>query len=216
MRPRIIAAVAALIAASALVALPGPAGSTPQSPLRAVSPAEFEIVAADVVDGARVTATALDPANASAGQVTATTVFGDEGVVPGVPSARPVLNQPGAVIAAVAKPRPRTPPATSTTRTTSGRGGWHYDPNVSWYGPGFYGRRTACGLAYTKTILGVAHKTLPCGTKVTFRNPKNGRTLTVRVIDRGPYVAGRQWDLSGGLCVALDHCYTGPIQWKMG
>jgi len=44
--------------------------------------------------------------------------------------------------------------------------------------------------------------------------PSNGRTITVPVVDRGPYVAGRQWDLTGGLCVALDHCYTGPIYWK--
>lgn len=91
---------------------------------------------------------------------------------------------------------------------------WHYDPEASWYGPGFYGKRTACGLAYTKTILGVAHRSLPCGTLVEFRNPENGRTRVVPVIDRGPYVAGRTWDLSGGLCVALDHCYTGPIEWR--
>jgi rare lipoprotein A len=62
----------------------------------------------------------------------------------------------------------------------------------------------------------VAHRSLPCGTKVTFRNPSNGRTVTVPVIDRGPYVSGRQWDLSGGLCVYLDHCYTGPIQYRIG
>lgn len=93
---------------------------------------------------------------------------------------------------------------------------WHHDPNVSWYGPGFYGHRTACGLAYTTAILGVAHRSLPCGTLVTFRNPANGRIKTVPVIDRGPYVTGRQWDLSGGLCVALDHCYTGPMDWHLG
>lgn len=91
---------------------------------------------------------------------------------------------------------------------------WTHDPEASWYGPGFYGNRTACGLAYTKTILGVAHRSLPCGTLVEFRNPKNGRTEIVPVIDRGPYVSGRIWDLSGGLCVALDHCYTGPIDWR--
>lgn len=91
---------------------------------------------------------------------------------------------------------------------------WRYDSNVSWYGPGFYGKRTACGLAYTEEIVGVAHRTLPCGTKVTFKNPANGKVITTRVIDRGPYVAGRQWDLSGGLCKALNHCYTGALYWK--
>lgn len=93
---------------------------------------------------------------------------------------------------------------------------WHYDPNVSFYGPGFYGKRTACGHAYTTEIVGVAHRTLPCGTKVTFKNPANGRIVTAPVIDRGPYVAGRQWDLSGALCEALRHCYTGPLYWKLG
>jgi rare lipoprotein A len=64
--------------------------------------------------------------------------------------------------------------------------------------------------------MGVAHRTLPCGTLITFRNPTNGRTFTVPVVDRGPYVSGRQWDLTGGLCIALDHCWTGSIEWKYG
>ena len=67
----------------------------------------------------------------------------------------------------------------------------------------------------TKTLVGVAHRTLPCGTKVTFRNPANGRTITAKVVDRGPYVSGRDWDLTGGLCLALDHCYTGSLFWKL-
>jgi rare lipoprotein A len=90
-------------------------------------------------------------------------------------------------------------------------GGWH-TAYVSWYGPGFYGNRTACGLAYTRTIVGVAHRTLPCGTRVQFKN--GSRVVTTTVIDRGPYVAGRNWDLSAGLCTALAHCYTGNIQWR--
>jgi hypothetical protein len=96
------------------------------------------------------------------------------------------------------------------------RNGWRYDPELSFYGPGFYGHRTACGYALTTSLLGVANRTLPCGTRITFRNPANGRTITVPVVDRGPYASGRQWDLTGGLCIALDHCYTGPIYWKFG
>ena len=91
---------------------------------------------------------------------------------------------------------------------------WHFDANVSWYGPGFYGNRTACGYALSKTLVGVAHKTLPCGTLITFRNNANGRIVTMPVVDRGPYVAGRQWDLTGGACIKLGHCYTGSISWK--
>jgi rare lipoprotein A len=65
---------------------------------------------------------------------------------------------------------------------------------ASWYGPGFYGRRTACGRTMSGSIKGVAHKSLPCGTKVTLRY--RGRTATVPVIDRGPYVGNRVYDLT--------------------
>ena len=88
------------------------------------------------------------------------------------------------------------------------------DHNVSWYGPGFYGKRTACGYAMTQTLVGVAHRSLPCGTMITFRNPANGRIVTAPVVDRGPYVSGRGWDLTGGLCLKLGHCYTGPNTWE--
>ena len=64
----------------------------------------------------------------------------------------------------------------------------------SWYGPGFWGRRTACGKRLRKATVGVAHRTLPCGTKVEMYY--RGRTLTVPVIDRGPFKAGRDWDLT--------------------
>ncbi len=90
---------------------------------------------------------------------------------------------------------------------------WNFDQEVSWYGPGFYGHRTACGQAYTTAILGVAHRSLPCGTLVAFM--WEGKSITVPVIDRGPYVKGRIWDLSGALCTYLDHCYTGPIYYQI-
>ena len=93
---------------------------------------------------------------------------------------------------------------------------WRYDGNVSWYGPGFYGKRTACGLALTRTLVGVAHRTLPCGTLITFRNRANGRVVVAPVVDRGPYVSGRHWDLTAGLCLKLGHCYTGSIDWRYG
>jgi hypothetical protein len=47
------------------------------------------------------------------------------------------------------------------------------------------------------------------------RNPDNGRVVVTTVIDRGPYVSGRTWDLSAGLCAKLGHCYTGTIFWKL-
>jgi rare lipoprotein A len=65
---------------------------------------------------------------------------------------------------------------------------------ASWYGPGFYGNRTACGQVLVPGMMGVANKTLPCGTKVTLRY--RGRSVTVPVIDRGPFAAGREYDLT--------------------
>jgi rare lipoprotein A len=65
---------------------------------------------------------------------------------------------------------------------------------ASWYGPGFFGRRTACGVKLTKKTVGVAHRTLPCGTRVELYH--RGKTLTVPVIDRGPFKKGRDWDLT--------------------
>jgi rare lipoprotein A len=65
---------------------------------------------------------------------------------------------------------------------------------ASWYGPGLWGNGVACGGTLLPGTLGVANKTLPCGTKVKLRY--HGRAITVPVIDRGPYVAGREFDLT--------------------
>ncbi len=65
---------------------------------------------------------------------------------------------------------------------------------ASYYGPGLYGNGVACGGTLEPGTLGVANKTLPCGTMVKLRY--DGRSITVPVIDRGPYVAGRDYDLT--------------------
>jgi len=65
---------------------------------------------------------------------------------------------------------------------------------ASYYGPGLYGNGVACGGTLMPGTMGVAHKTLPCGTMVKLRY--HGRSVTVPVIDRGPYVAGRDYDLT--------------------
>jgi len=65
---------------------------------------------------------------------------------------------------------------------------------ATWYGPGLYGNRTACGQTLRPDTVGVAHKELPCGTKVRFYY--KGRSEKVRVIDRGPFVKGIEWDLT--------------------
>lgn len=77
-----------------------------------------------------------------------------------------------------------------------------YRPGMaSWYGPGFYGRTTACGERMTRTLLGVAHKRLPCGTEVALTY--GGRSITVPVVDRGPFRPGRRWDLTAATARAL-------------
>jgi hypothetical protein len=65
---------------------------------------------------------------------------------------------------------------------------------ASYFGPGLFGNRTACGLTLTTTLQGVAHRTLPCGTPVHLAYA--GREVTVPVVDRGPNVAGREFDLT--------------------
>jgi rare lipoprotein A len=80
---------------------------------------------------------------------------------------------------------------------------------ASWYGPGFYGRRTACGRTLGAGMLGVAHKTLPCGTRVTLRY--RGRSVTVPVIDRGQYAGGRVYDLTAATKRRLRFGSTGVV-----
>src|ERR1700722_432450 len=73
---------------------------------------------------------------------------------------------------------------------------------ATWFGPGFYGQTTACGQTLTPAMVGVANRTLPCGTLVKFAY--KGRAATVPVIDRGPYANnGAQWDLTTGAATAL-------------
>jgi len=67
---------------------------------------------------------------------------------------------------------------------------------ASWYGKDFHGRRTANGEIYNMYAMTAAHKTLPLGTYVKVRNLRNGKTVVVRVNDRGPFIRGRVIDLS--------------------
>jgi hypothetical protein len=80
---------------------------------------------------------------------------------------------------------------------------------ASYYGPGLYGGALACGGTLEPGTLGVAHKTLPCGTRVKLRY--HGRSITVPVVDRGPYVAGRDYDLTEATKERLGFPSTGVV-----
>jgi rare lipoprotein A (peptidoglycan hydrolase) len=80
---------------------------------------------------------------------------------------------------------------------------------ASWYGPGLYGNRTACGQILRPHVIGVAHRTLACGTlvRLTYRD----RVLVAPVIDRGPYAQGVTWDLTEGAADMLGLAGTGKV-----
>jgi putative peptidoglycan binding protein/rare lipoprotein A (RlpA)-like double-psi beta-barrel protein len=81
---------------------------------------------------------------------------------------------------------------------------------ATWYGPGLYGNRTACGKRLRPQTLGVAHKSLPCGTPVTFY--RGGRFITVPVIDRGPFRHGVAWDLTAAAARKLGMASTSRLR----
>ncbi len=194
MRLSRVVARAALIAALASVVVPGLAGSRIPS-----APGIIDQSAFHTVDLAQpltaMTIPALDPAIRSDGLLDAETILREPQAAAG--------GVPGRPDASIREPRP-------IVRDT-----WRYDPEISWYGPGFYGNRTACGVVVLeKDTIGVAHRTLPCGTRVTFQ--WNGNQVVTYVIDRGPYVPSRIFDLTHGACEVIDHCFTGPIWYRIG
>lgn len=97
----------------------------------------------------------------------------------------------------------------SGSRTRTGKVTVYRPALASWYGPGLYGNRTACGQTLTSGTVGVAHKSLPCGTKLKLRY--KGNTVPVRVIDRGPYVGSREFDLTYATKQKLGFGSTGTV-----
>ncbi|HEX6868154.1 MAG TPA: septal ring lytic transglycosylase RlpA family protein [Candidatus Limnocylindrales bacterium] len=207
MRRNHVVASVALTAILATVAVPGLVGSRSPRPVATVDPGLFHPVEiATLSRGTAMTTQPQDPGVRSAGYLDHRSIL-IEPDLRSEPTPAPVRPaQPVARAGSV-----RIAPKAGTAGIT---GGWHHDNDISWFGPGLYGNGTACGQKMTKTLVGVAHRTLPCGTRVTFRY--KGVTLTVPVVDRGPFVAGRTWDLTHGACAKLRHCFTGSIDWKLG
>jgi rare lipoprotein A len=97
---------------------------------------------------------------------------------------------------------PAAPPAVPSSETGV----------ASWYGHPYHGRAAANGEIYDMEKLTAAHRTLPFGTLVRVTNLGNAKTVDVRIIDRGPFVAGRIIDLSHAAAVAIDMIGPGVAQ----
>lgn len=106
----------------------------------------------------------------------------------------------------------RSGTAGTASRAVAAAGGWK-SARVSWYGPGFYGRHTASGPVLTKGMMNVAHKTLPFGTRIQFEY--KGRTCIAVVNDRGPFVAGRTFDLGPGTATALGFSGVATVRYRI-
>ena len=100
-------------------------------------------------------------------------------------------------------PAAAAPAAAAPTATSSGK--------LAWYGKKFAGRKTASGEAFNPEALTMAHKTLPFGTLVKITNPKNNKSVTVRVNDRGPTQADRVGDVSHAAARKLGMLRSGVI-----
>jgi len=105
----------------------------------------------------------------------------------------------------------------TTTEAAPTPGGIVFSPmraaGATWYGPGFYGHQTACGETLEPETIGVAHRTLPCGS--TVKLSYHGHTLITQVIDRGPYTPGNAFDLTNGARQALEFSGSARLRYAV-
>jgi len=108
-----------------------------------------------------------------------------------------------------------TPPESSSTGTAGGVvfSSPMRTAGATWYGPGLYGNGTACGQTLRPGTIGVAHRTLPCGT--TIKLSYHGHSLVTKVIDRGPYTPGNDFDLTNGARLALGFEGVGQVRYAV-
>ena len=114
-----------------------------------------------------------------------------------------------ALAAAIAASLTLAVPLASTASAGNERNGV-----ASYYGKRFHGRRTANGERFNMNAMTAAHRTLPFGTRVKVTNPRNGRSVTVRINDRGPFHGNRSIDLSRGAAarIGLVHAGVGRVK----
>ncbi|ABI47021.1 septal ring lytic transglycosylase RlpA family protein [Synechococcus sp. CC9311] len=102
---------------------------------------------------------------------------------------------------------PPNPPKTMVVSTSTGE--------ASWYGPGFFGNRTANGEVFRPGTMTAAHRTLPFGTKVKVTNLRNGKETIVRINDRGPFSGHRVIDIAHGAAHHLGLVSSGIAQVRL-
>jgi rare lipoprotein A (peptidoglycan hydrolase) len=146
---------------------------------------------------------------------TANPVGGDQEVIAymlvAVPPTQPAVPLAAdAIVEKVVLKRPRRAIRARAARHHAGRDTGYRLAGASWYGGG---GSLACGGTLTSSTQGVANKTLPCGTVVFLRY--RGRKVEVPVIDRGPFVAGREFDLTEATKRALGFGDTGEVWWRV-
>jgi len=133
-----------------------------------------------------------------------------------VPGAQATTGGAASAVPVAAEPEAATTEAAPTTAFNEAE--LSFTPyryaGASWYGgKTMWGRSTACGQVLRPTTIGVANKTLPCGTPVKF--VWHGRSIVAPVIDRGPYIRGRAWDLTSAAAEALEFEGIGRIQYAV-
>lgn len=101
--------------------------------------------------------------------------------------------------------------AINTAEAKPQSGGHVQRGGASWYGPGFHGKRTASGEPFNTHAMTAAHRSLPFGSRVKVTNERTGRSVVVRINDRGPFVGGRIIDLSKASAQALGISGVGRV-----
>lgn len=167
------------------------------------------------------------PRSASVNACAPTRVHRDSDYTPGGLYAPGVADGGPAVaidVSAVREPEPRAEPRARTGnrspyvvlgksyRVLETSEGYHERGVASWYGTKFNGRATSSGELYDMCVFSAAHKTLPLPSFVRVTNIDNGRSLVVRVNDRGPFHSGRIMDLSYAAAVRLGVDRTGTAR----
>ena len=130
----------------------------------------------------------------------------------GLTAAFLALSASSVLAQATSAPAPASAPVSASNTGAAASAGVTESGKIAWYGNKFAGRKTASGEAFNPQALTMAHKTLPFGTRVKITNPKNNKSVTVRVNDRGPTQPDRVGDVSHAAARKLGMLKSGVIE----